>query len=108
MAITIVSTASSGGQPSAPFRVTKLVVTPDASYPTTGYDVSASLPAGATVVGCAAVPTYDGSTLRSAKINATTKKVQMFINTGGAPGVEVTAAVDVHLHVGIELLIFTE
>jgi hypothetical protein len=108
MAITIVSTGSSGGQPSAPFRLTKLVVTPDASYPTGGYDVTSSLPAGGTVVGCAAVQTYDGSTLRWAKINASTKKVQMFINTGGAPGVEVTAAVDVHLHASIELLIWTE
>lgn len=108
MAITIVSTSSSGGQPSAPFRATKLVCTPDSSYPTGGYDVTSSLPAGGTIVSCPAVATYDGTTLRWAKVNATTKKVQLFVNTGGAPGVEVTAAVDVHLHAGIELLILTE
>lgn len=107
MPITIVSTTKSSGQPSAPQRVAKVVATLDASYPTGGYPLTAALPPDSTVVASPAVPIYNGTTLRWAKVSSV-GLLQVFANTGGAPGAEVSAATDLSLYTSIEVIAHVE
>ena len=99
MAITVNSASLSNGMPSAPLRVVKINVDLDTSYPTGGYDISDQLEGG-TVVSSPTVPHYNGAALRWFKVSAA-GKVQGFVNTSGAPGVEVTAAVNLSGHTGL-------
>ena len=103
MAITVVGTpVDAGRQPSAPLMAGRIVVTLDTSYPTGGYDITSSLPQGVTVIPQAPIAHYDGSALRWIGINAS-GKVQAWVNTSGAPGAEVTAAVNVSGHANVAL-----
>jgi len=106
MAITVNSVVRSTGQASAPRRMQTLNVDMDASYPTGGEDVSASL-VGGTVEWSETVPHYDGATLRFFRVSSA-GKIQAFVSTGGAPGVEVTAATDLSGHTGVQLAVFTQ
>jgi hypothetical protein len=102
MAITVNSAGNSNGMPTAPQRVTVVNVDLDNSYPTGGYDITASLPDGVTVTWSETVIHYDASALRYLKVTGT-GFVQAFVQTDGAPGVEVTAAVDVSGHTGVSI-----
>ncbi len=103
MAITVVGTpVDSGRQPSAPIMAGRIVVTLDTSYPTGGYDITASLPPGVTVIPQPPICHYDGSALRWIGISAA-GKVQAWVSTSGAPGAEVTAAVNVSGHTSVPL-----
>ena len=106
MTITVNSAVLSSGQPSAPRRVVVLNVDLDNSYPTGGYDVSDQL-AGGTPVFSETVIDYDGSALRYLKL-AADGKVQAFVQTDGAPGIEVGNGVDVSGHTGVVINAFTE
>jgi len=103
MAISIIGTpVDSGRQPSAPLMSGRIRVTLDTSYPTGGYDITASLPPGITVIPTAPIPHYDGSALRWLQISSV-GKVQAFVSTNGAPGAETTAAVNVSGHANVDL-----
>lgn len=76
MAIDINSAIRSTGQPSAPVRVVEIDVDLDDSYPTGGYDVSDEITE--TVAVGIMTPISDGTTVRYAKIDPDTKKLQVF------------------------------
>lgn len=103
MAITINSSADAGQVPKAPILAGKVDVDLDASYIATGYDVSATLPDGVTVVHSDFVPNYDGAALRWFKIVDVSgvPRLKAFATANGAPGAEVAGATDLSGHTGL-------
>lgn len=104
MPITVNSTGASHGQTQAPLRVVELDVDLDNSYPTGGYPVTTSLPAGSTVVGSPRQSASDGTTpillkLTSASAGVTT--VQAFVEATGA---EVANATDLSAYTDVVVM----
>lgn len=104
MAITVNDSAEQGKVPIQPAMAGELDVDLDATYPAGGYDVSAHLPDGVTIVHSPAVPMYDGAALRWARIeNGTSGPVlKVYDNNNGAPGSE-TATADQSGNTGIKV-----
>lgn len=107
MAITVDSVTMTPGAPSEPVRVLELQVDLDASYPTGGYDVTASINTEGTqtIVMAPLCPISDGTTLRYLQINPSTKKVQVFAQTTLA---EVAAATDLSANTNKKVYCFVK
>jgi hypothetical protein len=75
----------------------------DNSYVDGGYDISASLPDGVTILHSDFVPHYDASELRWFRIeNGASGPVLVAYDTAsGAPGAQTTAADDMTGHTGL-------
>jgi hypothetical protein len=103
MALTINSSADAGRVPKAPLLAGEINVDADASYPATGYDVSATLPDGVTVRHSEFVPDYDGAALRWFRIVDVSgvPRLKAYASANGAPGAEVAGATDLSGHTGL-------
>lgn len=104
MALTNVTGVNGTKQPSAPAFAVKITADLDGSYPAGGYDLSEVAGfKGATIVTSSPVPHWDGAALRWFKLvdDGGTPKLRGFVSTNGAPGVQVTAAVDLSGHTGL-------
>lgn len=102
MAITVNDTALSNGMPSAPLRTVQVDADLDASYTTGGYAIAAL--AGQTIVTSEYVPHWNGAALRWFRLESAAAgvvKLVGYVSTNGAPGVEVTAAVDLSGHTAL-------
>ena len=106
MALTVNSSSTSNGQPSAPFQVIEVNVDLDNSYPTGGYSIANQLD-GLTVVASQLRPDFDSSTLRHIKISAA-GSIQVFDNDSGGQGSETSNATDVSGHTGVVLWAMVE
>ena len=104
MAITVNTAGASAGMPTAPQRVIELDVDLDASYPTGGYDVAASLPQSPTLVS-PFVAASNGTTPIYLRINPATLKLQAFVDD---TFVEVAGAVDLATYTGVKVHCFSE
>lgn len=110
-----VGVAENQSQPSAAFNSDTLTVDLDDSYTNPGggvvggYDLSGIIQAGAKVMGdLPLVPHYDGSVLRWFKIidDDGTPKLQAFVSTNGAPGVQVANEADLSGHTSLSVPYF--
>jgi hypothetical protein len=107
MAIIVNSVSSTNAMPSAPQRLTVINVDMDASYPTGGESIVASLPDGATVKWSETVGAYNGTVKRWFRVSAA-GKIQAFADTNGVVGAEASAAADLSLYVGVSIAVITE
>ena len=97
MAIVVNSSSESLGHTSAPKRSVELNVDLDDSYPTGGYDVTASLPQGATVVWSPKQPLDNGTAQTWNGHLVTTSGVTKLVVYVAATGAEVADEFDLAL-----------
>lgn len=103
MALSSITAKDSGRAPKVTMMAGSFKATLDTSYPTGGYSIAAHLPPGVEVISSTPVPHYDGAALRWFQIvnTAGVAMLKAFVNGSGAPGAEVTAAVNLSGHVGV-------
>lgn len=104
MALTVNNSDDQGKAPIQPAMAGVINVDADATYAAGGYDVSAELPDGVTIVFSPFVPMYDGAALRWGRLeNGTAGPVfKIYDNDNGAPGSE-TSTADQSGNTGIDL-----